>query len=496
MLTYSNNAVVSVPTNLLIANNTILAIYSSPKNFEDIKSNILKLGIIQPIVVNQSTMEVVSGNLRLQIARELNYETVPVFYCELSKEELDIVAFSSNKQREKSLLDTKRELDFIEKYFNVSQGSRSDLNPQMREESLRKQDAQSKISKYNKDNLKKANKMAKELYGDGADELVETTLSKIDEGNGSLNSFVKKLEKSVNSKRNSAVVPESYEILLDDFVVFNESSADMFQLEDKTVSSVVTSPPYFAMRDYGNGEFEIGLEKECTKYIQNLITIFNECHRVLKDDGSLFVNINEKVEKGAYRGVVFQFALEMMKNGWSLNDEIIWLKNNAQYTFGKRSVRSHEYIFHFVKSTNKGFYYDETLAERIDDKGGLCVVGSGKDFPKFLSGMDFRDNVLVTNASNTSALRKKCNEKGFNLTHSATFPVEVPGLLVMLTSKPGDIVLDPFNGTGVTGQVALLTGRKYVGYELNPEFVMATEVRVKNMNLFNIPLNQEIKLLM
>jgi site-specific DNA-methyltransferase (adenine-specific) len=170
----------------------------------------------------------------------------------------------------------------------------------------------------------------------------------------------------------------------------------------------------------------------------------------------------------------------MLNNGWDLNDEIIWLKNNPVYTGGDRTVRSHEYIFHFVKKGCTDFFYDGELAKKVSDPKGFCVYGKDNK-PKFFSGMDFRGNTLVTNVANTGELRKECKEAGFILTHSATFPLEVPMLLVLLTSKPGDLVVDPFNGTGSVGQVCRYSGRNYVGYELNPQFVMATEVRMNNM---------------
>jgi site-specific DNA-methyltransferase (adenine-specific) len=236
------------------------------------------------------------------------------------------------------------------------------------------------------------------------------------------------------------------------------------------------------MRDYGNGESELGLESDHNDYLNNLINIFNECKRVLKDNGSLMVNINEKVENGSYRGVVHQFVGMMLNNGWDLNDEIIWLKKNPQYTAGKRSVRSHEYIFHFVKKGCKDFFYDDDLAKKVSDPKGFCVYGKDNK-PKFFSGMDFRDGTLKTKGANTGLLREQCKEAGFILTHSATFPLEVPTLLVLLTSRPGDLVVDPFNGTGSVGQVCRYSGRDYVGYELNPQFVMATEVRMMNMNV-------------
>ena len=494
MSNLNNKKVILVNTNDLVLNQTIVDLYSTPENFEDMKANIKEFGVIQPILVNRSNMVVISGNLRLQIVRELGYEVVPVIFCELTVDELNIIALSTNKQRKKSKLDIFNEMEFIKKYFNIGQGSRTDLNPQLKEEADRKKSAMSGITKYEQDQMKKAEKLSTELFGDLAIDVLKSEISNLDSGKGSINSLVKRLEKQANDQVNRQAVPDSYELNLGDVKVFNHSCEDMFELADKTVTSIVTSPPYFAMRDYGNGESELGLESDRNKYLNNLINIFNECKRVLKDDGSLMVNINEKVENGSYRGVVHQFVGEMLNNGWDLNDEIIWLKNNPVYTVGNRTVRSHEYIFHFVKKGCKSFYYDTELAKKVSDPNGFCVYGTDNK-PKFFSGMDFRGNVLRTNVANTGELRKQCKEEGFHLTHSATFPLEVPTLLVLLTSKPGDLVVDPFNGTGSVGEVCRYSGRNYVGYELNPQFIMATEVRMKNIKLFDFPqTDSEIRL--
>lgn len=482
MKTQVNKQVEEVNPNDLVLNQTIVDIYSTPENFKEMKSNILQFGVIQPILVNRSNMVVVSGNLRLQIARELGFTHVPVIFYDLSADELNIIALSSNMQRKKSKLDIKRELDFVEKYFSVGQGSRTDLKPQLKEELDRKKSSLTGISKYDQDQVKKAQKLSSKLFGENANEVLESELSKVDNGQGSLNALVKKLEKQANVLINKGVVPTTYELDLGDVKVFNHSCEDMHELEDKSVTSVVTSPPYFSMRDYGNGESELGLESDRNEYISNLIKIFNECKRVLKDNGSLMVNINEKVEGGFYRGVVHQFVGEMLNNGWSLNDEIIWLKNNPVYTGGNRSVRSHEYIFHFVKKGCKDFYYDGELAKKVSDPNGFCVYGKDNK-PKFFSGMDFRGNSLRTNVANTGELREQCKDAGFVLTHSATFPLAVPTLLVLLTSKPGDLVVDPFNGSGSTAEVCRYSGRDYIGYELNPQFILATEVRMKNSTL-------------
>jgi DNA modification methylase len=432
-------------------------------------------------LVNESDNQVISGNLRLKIAKELGIEFVPVCFQNLTQNELNIIAFSTNQQRVKSHEDKYRELQFIKKYFSISQGSRTDLSTQLKEESLIRKEISKGISTYEINTYNKIEKLGKELFGENHNEEIEKELASLSLKKGSINSLVNRMEKQAKRKANSQSIPDTFEIKEVDFKVFNQSCENMSQLEDKSVASIVTSPPYFAMRNYGNGENELGLEKDREDYMNNLLNIFKECRRVLKDDGSLMVNINEKVENGSYQGVVHEFVYKMLKNGWRLNDEIIWLKNNPVYTGGKRTVRSHEYIFHFVKSDATEFFYNEALVEKFYDGDQSYIYGDGKKLPKFLSGMDFtKGSRIKTNVADTGVLRKHCDKEGFYLSHSATFPADIPGLLVLLTSKEGDLVVDPFNGTGTTGEVCKVLGRSYVGYDLNPEFIMATEVRMKN----------------
>ena len=481
MSTQTKNEIVLVSTNNLVFNQTICDIYSTPENYQEIKENIQKHGIIQPLLVNEGDNQVISGNLRLKIAKELGIEFVPVCFQNLTQNELNIISFSTNQQRVKSPLDKYRELQFIKKYFSISQGSRTDLSSQLKEESLIREELSKGVSTYEKNSFNKMEKLGKELFGENHNTVIEKELATISLTGGSINKLVNRMEKQAKIMANTQVIPDTYEIKEVDFKVYNQSCENMSQLKDKSVASIVTSPPYFAMRNYGNGENELGLEKDREDYMNNLINIFTECRRVLKDDGSLMVNINEKVENGSYQGVVHEFVFKMLKNGWRLNDEILWLKNNPVYTGGKRTVRSHEYIFHFVKSDATDFFYNEALVEKFYDGDQSYIYGDGKKLPKFLSGMDFTKGARIkTNVANTGELRKQCGTEGFYLSHSATFPADVPGLLVLLTSKEGDLVIDPFNGTGTTGEVCKVLGRSYVGYDLNPEFIMATEVRMKN----------------
>jgi modification methylase len=167
---------------------------------------------------------------------------------------------------------------------------------------------------------------------------------------------------------------------------------------------------------------------------------------------------------------------------WSLNDELIWTKTNPVYTTGNRFVRSHEYVLHFVKSNNKGFKYNTGIYPFIRDEKGLCVYGADKLHPKILSFFELRENTFFTNVANTGGLRKLCKAQGsLPMDHTATFPLSVPALLILLTTDEGDTVMDIYNGTGVTGEACISLGRNYIGFEKYASYVMATEVRINNM---------------
>lgn len=225
------------------------------------------------------------------------------------------------------------------------------------------------------------------------------------------------------------------------------------------------------------GKDQLGMEASVDAYFDKLMPIFKEDYRVLADDGSLWVNINDCADNGQYNAVPQKFLLRMLEMGWIFNDEIIWIKNNPTYTRGKRSVRSHEPIFHFVK-TDKFFYTDDWL-KGLTDPDNLISYGTNNVNPKIISGLDFRDGVLRTNVANTSALKKECFEKkGFYMTHNATFPLDVPTVCGLLTTEPGDTILDCCSGTSSVGEFAILTNRNFIGYEVKSEFVMASEVQM------------------
>jgi site-specific DNA-methyltransferase (adenine-specific) len=469
--------VVNVATESIKSTASKVGIYQIPTNYELIKDNIQRMGLITPLIVDYRTNKIISGNLRHQIALELHIPEVPVIFEDITDKKRMPISISSNQFRQKSSLEILDEMRYFDEYFGVKKGMRTDLDPELKEMKQKRDKTLQGISKDKQNKLKAIRKMATKLYGANTKEYKDI-FNKIDNGSNSLNSVFRNLNSKTKTQKNQSVVPKEYNISYPQATIYNKSSVDMSELADESIQTAVVSPIYYQMVDYNTGKQQMGLESNVEDYMNNLMSVFKEAKRVLKPEGSLFVNLNDCVIDGVYQAVPQKFVLRMIELGFMFVDEFIWIKNNPTYSHGNRSVRNHEPIFHFVKS--KDYYYDMTWMENLVDKNGAISYGANAKCPKLFSGLDYLINdVIRSNASSTLGLRKKCEEQGFYLTHSATFPLSIPAICILSTSKPGDKVLDFFNGTATTGEVAISLGREYIGYETNPEYVMASEVRLK-----------------
>ena len=448
-------------------------LYSIPENYEMMKENIKQFGILEPLIVTDEEVE--SGNLRLQIAKELELKEVPVIYQAKKDIKAEILAVSHGQQRVKKYSEILAEYEILEAEYPVGKGCRTDLDPTKKKNAEKKKALN--ISKAKLNNLKSINVLAKELYSDNINEYNQVW-SDVDLEKSSINSILKGLKRTKAILENKFVIPESFEFISDKAKVYNKSCENMDELNDQSVSCILTSPPYFQMRDYGTGKEQRGLENDVDTFIKGLINDFKDCKRVVKDDGSLWVNLGEAAIDGQYNVIPHKFVIEMMKDGWIFNDEIIWVKNNPVFTQAKRTVRSHEYIFHFVKTSN--YHYDVSWITELTDPSNLISIGTSGKISNLSSAMDFRGNILRTNSNNMSDLRKACKDNGFNLTHNAAFPITIPLIAILTSSKVGDTILDIYSGTSTTGEAALATKREYVGYEIKPEFVMGSEVRLRD----------------
>lgn len=448
----------------------------NPDNYTAIKENIAKVGILEPLIVNPETKVVISGNIRLKVAHELGLNEIPVINASGSDHSDEILVVSHGQQRVKKPSEILREREIWERAFPVTQGARTDLNPQLKKNKkmLESIDLGVKPSKIQL--LKAIDKLAKKLYGEGSEQYFDVW-EKVDSGKAGLRSVQNKLSQELAIIENSAVLPEYVDIIDTKIQVYNGTCRNMYQVPDATVACIFCSPPYFRMRDYGTGEEQRGLETDVNEYVDQLVGDFTECWRVLKKDGSLWININEPVVDGQYRHISHRVAMKMQEQGWIMNDEWVWIKPNAVFTDNKRAIRSHEYIFHFVK--DKNFYYDKSWLSDIEDKDNAISVGTEAESAGIKSSLDFRDSVITHSGNNMNKLRERCREYGFNLTHTAGFPIALPEVSILTTSRVGDTVLDIFSGTGTTGESALSLGRSYIGYEIKSEFVLSAGVRLE-----------------
>ena len=285
-------------------------------------------------------------------------------------------------------------------------------------------------------------------------------------------------------------------------------------LGDDTVHTVCTSPPYFGLRDYGTGSAQIGLEDTVEEYIDSLVSVFQEVKRVLRSDGTLWINLGDSYNgsggsggdynEGGLRagqakykgrklkglkpkdliGVPWRVALALQADGWYLRNEIIWSKSNPMpESVRDRLTRSHEHIFLFAHPDSDGkYYYDIEAIKEPSVTGELFHGGYDALMPNGKKGHS--RNGRHENADNTTTTRNKrtvwnVNPSSFKGAHFATWPTELVEPMVLAGCPKGGQVLDPFSGSGATGQVALSLGRNYVGIDLNEDYFPLAECRVQ-----------------
>ena len=279
---------------------------------------------------------------------------------------------------------------------------------------------------------------------------------------------------------------------------------------DQSVRTVVTSPPYWGLRDYG-ADGQLGAEETPQEFVEALCRVFDEVWRVLADDGTIWVNLGDSYagasqsqasnngragygnprERTVSRlgdglktkdlvGIPWRFAFAMQDRGWYLRQDIIWSKPNPMpESVRDRCTKSHEYIFLMSKSP-RYYFYSEAIAEpaiHAEEKraglGRLHYRGKREGAPgtgqeNFVSIKEFRNRRSVWNVGVAR----------YAEAHFAVYPPELITPCVLAGSEPGDVVLDPFSGSGTTGEVALTHDRDYVGVELNPDYAEMSERRI------------------
>jgi DNA modification methylase len=296
----------------------------------------------------------------------------------------------------------------------------------------------------------------------------------------------------------------------------------------------VTSPPYFGLRDYGH-DGQIGLEQTPEDYIAAMVEVFRCVRDVLADDGTLWLNIGDSYAAnggahggrsdnqrgvGAKRthdngggdqqarrapnglkpkdliGIPWMLAFALRADGWYLRQDIIWHKPNPMpESVRDRCTKAHEYIFLLSKS-ERYFFDSDAMQEPASDNPVSASRRNRADFStvgtKAIQGTGFGQSGKGLNAQYKGDTRNRRSvwtvaTRPYKGAHFATFPPALIEPCILAGSKPGDIVLDPFMGSGTTAMVALQHGRQYLGCELNPDYAALQQERIASVTKADDP---------
>jgi site-specific DNA-methyltransferase (adenine-specific) len=273
--------------------------------------------------------------------------------------------------------------------------------------------------------------------------------------------------------------------------VFQGDCVDVLkQIPDNSIDLIFTSPPYADQRKHTYG----GVKPD--EYVNWFMPRAEQFLRVLKPSGTFVLNIKERVVNGERHTYVLELILEMKKQGWLWTEEYMWHKKNSYPGKWPNRFRDNwERLIQFNKSKNFNMYQEAVMVpvgdwaksrlsklSNTDKTRDESKVGSG--FGKNVSNWIGREMVYPTNVIHIAT---ECA----NRDHSAAFPIELPEWFIKLFTQPGDLVLDPFIGSGTTAVATVQLGRNYLGIDINPEYIELTNSRLSEKQMLIPQLAEE-----
>ena len=295
-----------------------------------------------------------------------------------------------------------------------------------------------------------------------------------------------------------------------DTILFGDCRDTLSQFDEKA-RMCVTSPPYYGLRDYGGEDNQIGMEQTPEDYVDEMVKVFRLVRDNLTDDGTLWLNIGDSYynyrSDGNYPqqtvsktrqdlpirtpvrgnklkgykskdliGIPWMLAFALRADGWYLRQDIIWAKPNPMPESVKdRCTKSHEYIF--LLSKNKNYYYNNEAIKEPAVDWGTRDRTNGKYHNKG-TGLQPHSGLTKSYPKKNKRSVWSVTKKPYKGAHFATFPPELIEPCIKAGSEVGDIILDPFMGSGTTARVAKLLDRYYIGCELHKEYNNLIQERV------------------
>jgi len=246
--------------------------------------------------------------------------------------------------------------------------------------------------------------------------------------------------------------------------------------DDVKAQTCVTSPPYFGLRDYGH-DGQLGLEQTPEEYIAAMVDVFRCVRDVLSNDGTLWLNLGDSYGTGKQLlGIPWRVALALQADGWVLRQDIIWHKTNPMpESVRDRCTKAHEYIFLLSKS-DRYFFDSEAMRESAVKGAAGSSFHTGKTATHQMGRSSTTERVEDGKRNRRSVW--SVATRPYKGAHFATFPPALIEPCILAGSRAGDVVLDPFVGSGTAAAVALQHGRKYLGCELNPEYGSLQQERI------------------
>lgn len=297
-------------------------------------------------------------------------------------------------------------------------------------------------------------------------------------------------------------------------ILIGDCVTSMKLLESESIQSCITSPPYYGLRDYGV-DGQIGIEETPEGYVERILEVFREVKRVLRDDGTLWLNLgdshyNYRPGKGSALvkqscsntkqdlpdscarrgnklsglkekdliGIPWRVAFALQADGWYLRQDIIWHKPNPMpESVRDRCTKAHEYIFLLTKSPK--YYFDNDAVK----EGCVSTDTLKRDRETTrLNNIPGRTKQKGLTTNHYTRRNKRSvwtvTTKPYKGAHFATFPIDLIEPCILAGSREGDTIMDPFAGSGTVGQAALKHGRKSILCELNPEYKALIEERL------------------